>query len=84
LSLSFFPTSQLEIKTITKYTGEQINSDNEKVKSFDMTNLKVIYTGAHKNLDLFAGADNVFGQSLPSDLGAVEKFNYYAGIKYKF
>ena len=84
LNLSFFPTSQLEIKTITKYTGEQTNSDNEKVKSFDMTNLKVIYTGALKNLDLFAGADNVFGQSLPEDLGAVEKFNYYAGIKYKF
>ncbi|MDX9743777.1 MAG: TonB-dependent receptor [Arcobacteraceae bacterium] len=84
LSLSFFPTSQLEIKTITKYTGEQTNSDNEEIKSFDMTNLKVIYTGALKNLDLFAGADNVFGQSVAEDLGAVEKFNYYAGIKYKF
>ena len=84
LSLNFFPTQKLEIKTITKYTGEQTNSDDEKVPSYTLTNLKMTYTDVIKNIDIFGGVDNLFGESLPEDLGAIEKANYYVGMKYKF
>jgi hypothetical protein len=37
-----------------------------------------------KDFDLFVGVDNLFRESLPEELGAVDRLNYYAGVRYKF
>lgn len=84
LTISYFPTDNLELKTITKYTGDQKDDENEKIESYNLTNFKIIYTDAMQNLDLFAGVDNLFSQNIPNQLGAIEKANYYMGLKYKF
>jgi len=84
LTLSYFPIANLELKAITKYVGEQKNDDNERIGGYNLTNLKAIYTEAMKGIDIFAGIDNVFGKEIPEDLGAIEKVNYYVGLRYKF
>ncbi|MCK9338007.1 MAG: TonB-dependent receptor [Arcobacteraceae bacterium] len=84
LILSYFPRGDIELRSITKYVGKQTDSDNEKIGGFSLTNVKVVYSDAFKNTDLFAGVDNVFGKTIPDDLGAIEKANYYVGMKYRF
>ncbi len=84
LTLSYFPRGDIELRSITKYVGKQTNSDNEKISGFSLTNVKVVYSDAFKNTDLFAGVDNVFGKTIDDDLGAIEKANYYVGMKYRF
>jgi len=84
LTLSYFPTSNIELKTITKYVGTQRDDIDEQIKSYDITNFKLIYNDALKNTDFFAGVDNLFSQSIPEELGAIETVNYYIGMKYKF
>ncbi|MEJ5168498.1 MAG: TonB-dependent receptor [Arcobacteraceae bacterium] len=84
LTLSYFPRGDIELRSITKYVGKQTNSDNEKIGGFSLTNVKVVYSDAFKNTDLFAGVDNVFGKTIDDDLGAIEKANYYVGMKYRF
>jgi outer membrane receptor for ferrienterochelin and colicins len=84
LTLSYFPRGDIELRSITKYVGKQTNLDNEKIGGFSLTNVKVVYSDAFKNTDLFAGVDNVFGKTIDDDLGAIEKANYYVGMKYRF
>ncbi len=84
LTLSYLPLDNIELKTITKYTGTQVNSNNEEIKDYCLTNLKLIYKNAFKSTDLFAGINNIFRETLPEDLGAIEKSDYYFGIKYTF
>ncbi len=84
LTLSYFPTSNIELKTITKYVGTQRDDIDEQISSYDITNFKLIYNDALKNTDFFAGVDNLFSQSIPEELGAIETVNYYIGMKYKF
>lgn len=84
LTLSYFPRGDIELRSITKYVGKQTNLDDEKIGGFSSTNVKVVYSDAFKNTDLFAGVDNVFGKKIPDDLGAIEKANYYVGMKYRF
>lgn len=84
LTLSYFLRSDLELRSITKYVGEQTNSDDEKIGGFGITNLKLIYTRASSNMSFFAGVDNVFDKNIPEDLGAIERSNYYIGMNYTF
>lgn len=84
LTLSYFLKPNLEIRSITKYVGEQSNSDDEKIGGFGITNLKLIYTRATSNMSFFAGVDNVFDKNIPEDLGAIEHSNYYIGMNYTF
>ncbi len=84
LSLSYFFDSGIELRTTTKYTGEQVDDTYQKIKAFTLTNMKVVYADAVENMDIFAGIDNLFGENIPDELGAVEKVNYYIGLKYKF
>lgn len=84
LTLSYFATSDIEVKTITKYVGTQRDDEDEKIKSYNLTNLKFIYNDAFKNTDFFAGVDNLFSQSIPEELGAIETANYYLGMRYRF
>ncbi|MGI6722825.1 MAG: TonB-dependent receptor [Arcobacter butzleri] len=84
LTLSYFPIQNLELRSITKYVGKQINDIDETLGGFSVTNFKVIYSDAFKDTDLFAGIDNLFRKTIADDLGMIEKSNYYVGIKYKF
>jgi len=84
LTLSYFPLANLELKSITKYVGEQKDDTNQDIKSYTLTNLKAIYSDALKSTDIFLGVDNAFGESIPNELGAIEKANYYVGLRYKF
>jgi outer membrane receptor for ferrienterochelin and colicins len=84
LSLSYFLDSGVELRATTKYTGEQVDDTFQKIKAFTLTNFKVVYSDAVENMDIFAGIDNIFGENVPDELGAVEKVDYYIGLKYKF
>ena len=84
LTLSYFLRSDLEIRSITKYVGEQTNSDDEKIGGFSITDFKIIYTRASSNMSFFAGVDNIFDKNIPEDLGAIERSNYYIGMNYTF
>jgi outer membrane receptor for ferrienterochelin and colicins len=84
LTLSYFPLSNIEIRSITKYVGKQKGDEFEQIESYTLTNLKVIYSDVMKDFDLFVGVDNLFRESLPEELGAVDRLNYYAGVRYKF
>lgn len=84
LTLSYFLRSDLEIRSITKYVGEQTNSDDEKIGGFSITDFKIIYTRASSNMSFFAGIDNIFDKNIPEDLGAIERSNYYIGMNYTF
>ena len=84
LTLSYFPLANLELKSITKYVGEQKDDTNQDIKSYTLTNLKAVYSDALKSTDIFMGVDNAFGESIPNELGAIEKANYYVGLRYKF
>lgn len=84
LTLRYFPTSNIELKSITKYVGNQRDEDNVEIEGYDLTNFKFIFNDGLKNTDFFAGIDNIFSQSIPDELGAIETANYYVGLKYKF
>ncbi|MEX2469910.1 MAG: TonB-dependent receptor [Pseudohongiellaceae bacterium] len=83
LRLSYFPLSNLELRSITKHTGKQVDADGD-IPSFSTTNIKLIYNNFARNLDLAFGVDNVLRQNLPEQLGAIRKSNYYVSVKYNF
>jgi outer membrane receptor for ferrienterochelin and colicins len=83
MTISYFPMPKLELRSVTKYTGEQIDIDGE-VGGYSITNIKVMQKDSFKNIDLFAGIDNVFDKKIPEQLGYIQKSNYYIGAKYKF
>ena len=84
LSMSYFFKKNIEFRTITKHTSEQLNEERQRVPSYMITNLKVIATDLYKNFDLFCGVDNLFGETIDDTLGAIPQVNYYAGAKYRF
>jgi len=84
LTLSYFPLPKLELRSTTQYTGKQTLSDTETVGGFGVTGVRVVYTGAAKGLDVFAGVHNLFGKTIPEGLGVIQKHQYYAGVQYKF
>lgn len=84
LVLSYFPTENTNIKTITKYIGTQYTTDYEKLGGFTITNLKFSMTNIGENTDFFAGVDNVFDKKTNENLGIIPQSYLYAGIKYNF
>ncbi len=84
LSISYFPKDNIELKAVTKYTGEQIASDDEKLDSFTIVNIKTSMTNAYKNLDIFAGVNNLLSKETDEYMGLVPEANYYVGVNYKF
>jgi len=83
LRLSYYPINNLELRSISKYTGQQVDADGD-IPSFNTTNIKVIYNNFARQLDLAAGVDNVLRQNLPRQLGAIRKSTYYVSVKYNF
>lgn len=83
VTISYFPISELELRSLTKYTGKQIGIDGE-VGGYSITNIKIMQKDSFKNVDLFAGVDNVFDKEIPEELGYIQKSYYYIGAKYKF
>ncbi|EQB39402.1 hypothetical protein M947_07005 [Sulfurimonas hongkongensis] len=83
MTISYFPIPKLELRSVTKYTGKQIGSEGE-VGSYSTTNIKIMQKNSFKNIDLFAGIDNVFDKKIPEELGYIQKSYYYIGAKYKF
>lgn len=83
MTISYFPTPKLELRSITKYTGKQVDTDGD-VSGYAVTNIKVMQKDSFKDVDLFAGVDNVFDKTIPEQLGALQKSYYYIGAKYKF
>jgi len=84
LALSYFVNNRLELKSITKYIGKQTSSDNDEIGGYTLTNVKVSMKDVIKNLDLFAGVDNVFGKQTHEYLGLQPKKDYYVGLNYRF
>ncbi|MDD3505654.1 MAG: TonB-dependent receptor [Sulfurimonas sp.] len=83
MTISYFPIPKLELRSVTKYTGKQVDTDGD-VAGYAITNIKVMQKDSFKNIDLFAGVDNVFDKTIPEQLGALQKSYYYIGAKYKF
>jgi outer membrane receptor for ferrienterochelin and colicins len=84
LVLKYIPTNNFEIRTVTKYVGSQYSDEYEKLGSFTTTNLKVNFKEVVKNIDLFAGVDNIFDKQMDEYLGYIPQSSFYAGIKYRF
>ncbi|RXK06451.1 TonB-dependent receptor [Halarcobacter ebronensis] len=84
LTLKYKLTKSVELKTITKYVGEQYSSDEVKLGGYTITNLKLNVTNIMKDTDFFVGVDNIFDKQMDDYLGLIPQSNFYAGIKYKF
>ncbi|WP_320036162.1 TonB-dependent receptor domain-containing protein [Halarcobacter sp.] len=83
-ALSYYPTDNVELKSITKYTGSQYSDEYEKLGGYTITNLKANITDIVENTDFFVGVDNVFSKQMNEYLGYIPQSSIYAGIKYKF
>ncbi len=81
--LSYFPLSNVELRSITRYTGRQVDADGD-IPSFTSSNVKLVYNGFLQQVDLAAGIDNVFRESIPKQLGAIRKSAYYVSARYNF
>lgn len=84
LSLSYQPIKGYELRSTTKYIGEQESTEGDKIGGFSVTNVKVIAKELFKNTDIFAGIDNVFQKETPEYLGLLPEFAYYVGFNYRF
>lgn len=83
-SLSYQPIKGYEVRSTTKYIGEQKGTAGEEVGGYSVTNFKVIAHDVFKNTDIFAGVDNIFKKETPEYLGLLPEFAYYVGFNYKF
>lgn len=83
VQLSYFPRPQVEMRSISKYTGRQVDADGN-IPSFTSSNVKLIYSGFIQQVDLAAGIDNIFREHVPEQLGAIRKSAYYASVRYNF
>lgn len=81
--LSYFPLPNLELRSISRYTGGQVDADGN-IPSFTSSNVKLVYSGFMQQVDLAAGVDNVFRENLPEQLGAIRKSAYYVSARYNF
>jgi len=84
LTMSYFWSEDMELRSITKYTGEQLNEERSRVDGYTITNLKFIATDVSDGLDLFAGVDNIFKESIDDTIGQIPGAYYYLGAKYRF
>lgn len=84
IGFSYFPIKSLEFRTITKYIGTQMSSEDEKIGGFGVTNLKVIAKDVLQHTDIYAGIDNIFQKETPEYLGLLPEASYYIGFNYKF
>lgn len=81
--LSYFPLPSLELRSISKYTGRQVDADGN-IPAFTSSNIKLVYSGFLQQVDLAAGIDNVFRENIPEQLGAIRKSAYYVSARYNF
>lgn len=84
ISLSYFLNENMELRSITKYIGKQLNEEAKEIGGYTLSNLKFIATDVAKDLDLFAGIDNIFKKELDDTIGLVPEAYYYVGAKYSF
>lgn len=84
LTFSYFPVNNFELKSITKYIGSQYLDSEDKIGGYTITNLKLNAKNVLKNIDFFAGVDNIFDKRTDENLGLIPQSSFYAGIKYKF
>lgn len=82
--LSYYPTENIELKSITKYVGSQYSDEYEKLGGYTITNLKANITNIVENTDFYVGVDNVFNKQMDEYLGYIPQSSIYAGIKYRF
>lgn len=83
VQLSYFLMPELELRSISKYTGRQVDADGN-IPSFTSSNVKLIYSGFMRQVDLAAGIDNVFREKIPEQLGAIRESAYYVSARYNF
>ncbi|MGM0623799.1 MAG: TonB-dependent receptor plug domain-containing protein [Campylobacterota bacterium] len=84
LQLRYELMSGLVISSNTRYAGEQVDVvEDKKYGGFSVTNIDLNYA-VKKDLELFAGVDNVFEKQTHKDLGLSPTAAYYAGLRYTF
>ena len=84
LILSYWPMENLELKSVSQYTGKQTSSSNEELDSFIVTNFKVQLKNVMKGFDIFASVNNAFSQKVPDYLGRIPGANFAVGVNYQF
>ena len=84
LIVSYWLMDNLEVKSISQYTGKQTSSSDEELDSFIVTNVKAQLKGVVEGLDFFASLNNVFSEEVPDYLGRIPEASYTFGLNYQF
>ena len=88
LTLDFSPHPDWLLQLITTYTGEQQYASTEGIETaagFTLVNLKASYQPiAFAGLELYAGIDNLFDESVDTGIGSNPGPFGYLGARYRF
>jgi outer membrane receptor for ferrienterochelin and colicins len=89
-AVDFDVTDRLNLGANITYTGEQFYTENngmveKSTDGYTITNMNVGYSiGKDREIDLFAGVNNVFDTEVDKRLGSNVGTYYFAGVKANF